>query len=64
MKTEDNKKDKLLKEIEIMEDRVWHIRQQETCFKVLGKGLPFALEDELDSLEVAIAELYMELDLH
>lgn len=64
MKTEDSKKDKLLKEIEIMEDRVWHIHQQESCFKALGKGLPFALEDELEDLEVAIADLYMELDLH
>ncbi len=63
MKTTDNKQAKLLKEIELMEDRVWHITQQEACFKALGKGLPFELEDELDSLEVAITELYMELDI-
>lgn len=46
-----------------MEERVWHITQQEACFKALGKDLPFALEDELSDLEVAISELYMELDL-
>lgn len=63
METTDNKRERLIKEIEIMEDRVWHIRQQEACFNALGKGLHFDLEDELDSLEVAITELYMELDL-
>lgn len=62
MKTTDNKRERLLKEIGVMEDRIWHIRQQETCFKALGKGLPFDLEDELNDLEVAISELYMELD--
>lgn len=63
MKTTDNKQAKLLKEIELMEERVWHITQQEACFKALGKGLPFALEDELEDLEVAISELYMVLNL-
>lgn len=63
MKTTDNIQAELLKEIELMEDRVWHITQQEACFKALGKGLPFDLEDELNDLEVAISELYMELDL-
>lgn len=63
MKTTDNKRERLLKEIEILENRVWHIHQQESCFKALGKGLTFDLEDELDSLEEVIAELYMELDL-
>lgn len=63
MKTTEEKQQSLLKEIEIMEERVWHITQQEACFKALGRGLPFALEDELSDLEVAIAELYMELDL-
>ena len=63
MKTTDNKRVRLLKEIEILENRAWHIHQQEACFKALGKGLPFALEDELDSLEEVISDLYMELDL-
>jgi len=63
MKTPQEKNQSLLKEIELMEERVWHITQQEACFKASGKGLPFALEDELSDLEVAIAELYMELDL-
>lgn len=63
MKGIDNKQQSLLKEIELMEERVRHITQQEACFKALGKGLPFALEDELSDLEVAISELYMLLDL-
>ena len=63
MKTEEEKQKSLLKEIELMEERVWHIAQQESCFKALGKDLPIALEDELSDLEVAIEELYMELDL-
>lgn len=63
MKTTDNMQAEILKEIELMEDRVWHITQQEACFKALGKDLPFALEDELEDLEVAISELYMVLNL-
>ena len=63
MKTTDNKQEKLIKEIEVVENRIWHIRQQEACFKALGKDLPIALEDELDSLEEVISDLYMELDI-
>ena len=64
MKGIDNRKQALLKEIELMEERVWHITQQEECLKASGKGLPIALEDELDDLEVAIADLYILLELH
>lgn len=64
MKEIDNRKQALLREIELMEERVWHITQKEACFKALGKGLPIALEDELDDLEVAIADLYILLELH
>jgi len=64
MKGIDNKKQSLLREIELMEERVFQITQQEACLRALGKALPIALEDELDDLEVAIAELYMELDLY
>lgn len=64
MKGIENKNQSLLKEIELLEDRLYHISQQEACFKVLGKGLPFDLEDEKESLEIATAELYAELKLH